>query len=52
MQRVATLMRFQEGMEDAYRQAHRRVWPELIAAGQRVGIRNYTIFVRDQARYS
>jgi L-rhamnose mutarotase len=29
---------------DAYVEAHRRIWPEMLAALRGAGIRNYTIF--------
>ena len=47
MQRVAYLLRIQEGKEEQYVEAHRNVWPELIDHLSAVGFHNYSIFKRD-----
>ncbi len=48
MQRVAFQLRIRAGMEEAYDQAHRNVWPELIAELTDAGAREYSIFRRGQ----
>ena len=48
MQRVAFLLRLRPGMEEAYDQAHKEVWPEMLALLKRAGISEYSIFRRDQ----
>ncbi len=48
MQRVAFQLRVREGMTEAYDQAHREVWPELLEALARFGVREYSIFRRGQ----
>ncbi len=35
-------------MEEQYRQTHRAVWPELIEAASRCGVRNHSCFVTDE----
>jgi L-rhamnose mutarotase len=35
-------------MTEAYDEAHRHVWPELLAELQRFGVREYSIFRRGQ----
>jgi L-rhamnose mutarotase len=35
-------------MEEAYDQAHKEVWPEMLALLKRAGISEYSIFRRDQ----
>jgi L-rhamnose mutarotase len=47
MQRVAFLMRVKAGREEEYREAHRphRIWPSIVDACRRAGIRNYSIFI-------
>jgi L-rhamnose mutarotase len=48
MQRVAFQLRIREGCEQAYDDAHRRVWPELIAELRAAGVSEYSIFRRNQ----
>jgi L-rhamnose mutarotase len=48
MQRVAFQLRIREGMIEAYEEAHRNVWPELLSELRRFGIAEYSIFRRDQ----
>ncbi|MGZ4333893.1 MAG: L-rhamnose mutarotase [Gaiellaceae bacterium] len=43
-QRSAFVLRVRPDKVDEYLDAHRNVWPELLAALRRAGIRNYTIF--------
>ncbi len=46
MERIAYIMRLKPDMVQAYKEAHQQVWPELIEAGNRAGIRNHSCFVR------
>jgi L-rhamnose mutarotase len=43
-QRTAFVLRVRPDKIDEYVEAHRNVWPEMIAALRDAGIRNYTIF--------
>ncbi len=43
-QRSAFVLRVCPDKIDEYVEAHRRVWPEMLAALRDAGIRNYTIF--------
>src|SRR6266436_1619103 len=43
-ERSAFVLRVRPDKIDEYIQAHRNVWPELLAALRDAGIRNYTIF--------
>ena len=43
-QRSAFVLRVRPDKVDAYVEAHRNVWPELLTALRGAGIRNYTIF--------
>jgi|SRR5258706_5375061 len=45
--RKAFRLRIKEGKESEYDEAHRQVWPELLAKLKEVGISNYSIFRRD-----
>ncbi len=45
MQRGAWLFHLKEGMEEEYRKAHARVWPELIEAAGTAGLKNHSVFV-------
>jgi L-rhamnose mutarotase len=48
MARVAFQLKLRKGAADAYDAAHRAVWPEMLALLRRAGIREYSIFRRDQ----
>jgi L-rhamnose mutarotase len=43
-QRSAFVLRVRPNRVDAYLEAHRNVWPEMLDALRAAGIRNYTIF--------
>ena len=43
-QRSAFVLAVRPERIDEYVEAHRKVWPEMLDALQRAGIRNYTIF--------
>ena len=43
-QRSAFVLRVRPDKVDEYVEAHRNVWPEMLAALREAGIRNYTIF--------
>lgn len=43
-QRTGFVLRVKPDRVDEYVRAHREVWPEMLAALQAAGIRNYTIF--------
>jgi L-rhamnose mutarotase len=43
-QRSAFVLRVRPDKLDEYVEAHRQVWPELLAALRAAGIRNYTIY--------
>jgi L-rhamnose mutarotase len=46
MQRGAWLFSLRAGKEQAYREAHSRVWPELIEAARSAGLKNHSVFLR------
>ena len=48
MQRVAFQLRLRAGTGEAYDQAHKEVWPELLAELTAAGAREYSIFRRGQ----
>lgn len=48
MQRIAFQLRIREGKTAEYDEAHRHVWPELLDELKRLGVRDYSIFRRDQ----
>ncbi len=45
-QRSAFVLRVRPDKIDEYVEAHRKVWPEMLAALREAGVRNYTIFRR------
>jgi L-rhamnose mutarotase len=48
MPRVAFRLRIRAGKEARYDEAHKSVWPTLLAKLKAVGISDYSIFRRDQ----
>jgi L-rhamnose mutarotase len=48
MPRVAFRLRIRAGKESQYDEAHKSVWPALLAKLKAVGISDYSIFRRDQ----
>jgi len=48
MPRVAFRLRIKAGKEAEYDEAHRHVWPALLAKLHSVGISDYSIFRREQ----
>jgi L-rhamnose mutarotase len=47
MERVAFMLKLKPGAEAAYDEAHRNVWPEMLALLKSAGISEYSIFRRD-----
>ena len=47
LKRYAFLLRLKPGMAQAYEEAHRAVWPEMLALLKRAGISEYSIYRRD-----
>jgi len=50
-QRSAFVLRVRPERVDAYLEAHRHVWPELLDALRAAGIRNYSIFRADDRMF-
>jgi L-rhamnose mutarotase len=50
-QRSAFVLRVRPDKIDEYVEAHRSVWPEMLAALRDAGIRNYTIFRSDNEMF-
>ena len=48
MERVAFMLRLKPGTAAAYDEAHRQVWPEMLALLKSAGISEYSIFRRDE----
>lgn len=48
MPRMAFRLRIKAGKEREYEEAHKQVWPALLAKLKEVGISHYSIFRRDQ----
>ncbi len=46
MQRVGFLLKVKADRIDEYREHHRQVWPEMLAALKRQGWHNYSLFMR------
>jgi len=50
--RVAAVIRLRPEHEQAYRELHGAVWPEVLAALTRAHVRNFSIFLRDGLLFS
>ena len=48
MQRIAFQLRVKADKLEEYDRAHQAVWPELLAELERFGVRDYSIFRREQ----
>lgn len=48
MERIAFQLRIKAGKAAEYDEAHRQVWPELLAELESFGVCEYSIFRRDQ----
>jgi len=47
MQRYGMVLRLKPGTEQAYKEYHARVWPEIVDMIRRCNIRNYSIYLKD-----
>jgi L-rhamnose mutarotase len=47
MERVCFLLKVRPDRLPEYRERHRAVWPEMLAALRETGWRNYSLFLRD-----
>ncbi len=47
MQRIVMTLKLRPEKRAAYLDAHRHVWPELIEAAQRAGLRNHSVFLHE-----
>jgi L-rhamnose mutarotase len=47
MQRVCFLLKVRADRLAEYRERHRAVWPDMLAALRETGWRNYSLFLRD-----
>ena len=52
IRRVAAVVRLRPEHEVEYRRLHADVWPSVLATLRRVGVRNYSIFLRDGLLFS
>lgn len=52
MKRYGMTIRIKAGSEEAYREYHARVWPEVLEAIRASNIANYSIFLKDDRLYS
>ncbi len=48
MERIAFQLRIRAGKAEEYEEAHRHVWPELLAELEAFGVSDYSIFRRGQ----
>lgn len=48
LRRYAFILRLREGAAEAYEEAHRAVWPEMLELLKSAGVNEYSIFRRDE----
>jgi L-rhamnose mutarotase len=48
LKRYAFMLRLRPGAAAAYEEAHRAVWPEMLALLKRAGVSEYSIYRRDE----
>ena len=48
LKRFAFMLRLRPGAAEAYEEAHRAVWPEMLALLKSAGISEYSIYRRDE----
>jgi len=51
MKRLGFVIRLDPGQIERYKEYHRNVWPEVLAAIRRSNIRNYSIFLKDDCLF-
>ena len=47
MVRIGSIFKIKPELKDEYRKTHDKIWPEMAKAIKDVGIRNYSIFFRE-----
>ena len=47
MERICFLLKVKPDRLQEYKQRHRQVWPEMLAALRKTGWHNYSLFLRD-----
>jgi L-rhamnose mutarotase len=52
LKRVASVVGLDPDKEMAYRELHRKVWPEVLEVLVSAGVTNYSIFLRDSLLFS
>jgi L-rhamnose mutarotase len=48
LRRYAFILRLREGAAEAYEEAHRAVWPEMLALLKSAGVHEYSIYRRNE----
>jgi L-rhamnose mutarotase len=48
LRRYAFILRLRKGAAEAYEEAHRAVWPDMLALLRSAGVREYSIYRRDE----
>lgn len=51
MKRYGTMLRLKPGVEEAYREYHKAVWPEVLRMIAGCNIRNYSIYLKDDVLF-
>jgi L-rhamnose mutarotase len=46
MKRIGFLLKVRQDKVEEYKEHHKKVWPEMLAALQRTGWHNYSLFMR------
>jgi len=46
MKRACFFLKVKKGLLEEYKNAHKEVWPEMLEAIRRAGMKNYSLFLR------
>lgn len=52
MKRIANITKLKPGMAEDYKALHDAIWEEIVAAGHQYGLRNFTMFRKDDYIFS
>ena len=52
MKRIATITKLKSGMKEEYKKIHDKIWDDMVEAGHKANMRNFTIFVHEDYLFS
>lgn len=52
MKRIATITKLKPGMKDEYQKLHNEIWEDMVNAGHKYNMRNFSIFWHEDYLFS